>query len=368
MVCQAASQTRFRALKHENGIAGKATIIVRVIACFQPLQDCQAEYFRQLLKPVSCFGLMVKAEDSWLFQQNAACDFSNLNCMSTLLQHGQRSILPSSTNHYTVPSDVGFTGFKVPVYVVWRQAKPNAVSGFMGKRFVIFEQSGNHRRLFFGPLCSQVQNLIGAPTKSLDSCDLPAVVQPAKMEEIIPTKPIIQEKSNKNQMICKRSEMHEDTEEINALLYSDDDDSYNDEDEVTSTDRSPFSINGSSKKREHMEEIPENVGNLDSQSKRQRLINGGYKKSSLMDIASSAKLDSYFEYDDYSESSCAQGRSQEEDLDSILDIERLKKDGIRATLKLIESLIPGIKSKDPLLVIEEAINYLNYLKLKANAL
>ncbi|KAF9687365.1 hypothetical protein SADUNF_Sadunf02G0086000 [Salix dunnii] len=52
MVCQAASQTNFRALKHENGIAGCATIIVRVIACFQPLQDCQAEYFRHLLKPV----------------------------------------------------------------------------------------------------------------------------------------------------------------------------------------------------------------------------------------------------------------------------------------------------------------------------
>ncbi|KAL9396349.1 hypothetical protein Peur_010602 [Populus x canadensis] len=51
MVCQAASQTNFRALKHENGIAGCATIIVRVIACFQPLQDCQAEYFRHLLKP-----------------------------------------------------------------------------------------------------------------------------------------------------------------------------------------------------------------------------------------------------------------------------------------------------------------------------
>ena len=41
MVCQAAGQTRFRALKYENGIAGSATIVVRVIACFQPLQDCQ---------------------------------------------------------------------------------------------------------------------------------------------------------------------------------------------------------------------------------------------------------------------------------------------------------------------------------------
>ncbi|WOL18512.1 hypothetical protein Cni_G27309 [Canna indica] len=48
MVCQAATQTRFRALKHETGIAGSTTIIVRVIACFQPLQDCQ-----------------VKLEDTW---------------------------------------------------------------------------------------------------------------------------------------------------------------------------------------------------------------------------------------------------------------------------------------------------------------
>ncbi|KAL3814385.1 hypothetical protein ACJIZ3_015653 [Penstemon smallii] len=53
MVCQAASQTRFRALKHEHGIAGRTTIIVRIIACFQPLQNCQAEYFRQLLKPLA---------------------------------------------------------------------------------------------------------------------------------------------------------------------------------------------------------------------------------------------------------------------------------------------------------------------------
>ncbi|KAK9758283.1 hypothetical protein RND81_01G220400 [Saponaria officinalis] len=53
MVCQAASKTRFRTLKHENGVAGFSTIIVRLIVCFQPLDECQAEYFRQLLKPVT---------------------------------------------------------------------------------------------------------------------------------------------------------------------------------------------------------------------------------------------------------------------------------------------------------------------------
>jgi hypothetical protein len=41
MVGKAASQTTFRALKHWNGVEGEPTIIVRVIACFQPLHDCQ---------------------------------------------------------------------------------------------------------------------------------------------------------------------------------------------------------------------------------------------------------------------------------------------------------------------------------------
>ncbi|KAK0589230.1 hypothetical protein LWI29_011299 [Acer saccharum] len=53
MVSQAAGQTRFRELKYENGIAGKPTIIVKVVACFKPMEDCQAQYFRNLLKPVT---------------------------------------------------------------------------------------------------------------------------------------------------------------------------------------------------------------------------------------------------------------------------------------------------------------------------
>nr|DAD33824.1 TPA_asm: hypothetical protein HUJ06_012675 [Nelumbo nucifera] len=32
---------------------GKITMNVRVIACYQLMQVCQAEYFRQLLKPVT---------------------------------------------------------------------------------------------------------------------------------------------------------------------------------------------------------------------------------------------------------------------------------------------------------------------------
>ncbi|KAG9148364.1 hypothetical protein Leryth_024391 [Lithospermum erythrorhizon] len=49
MVSQAAGQTRFRTLKHENGIAGSSAIVIRVIACFQPLQDCQTTNFQQFV-------------------------------------------------------------------------------------------------------------------------------------------------------------------------------------------------------------------------------------------------------------------------------------------------------------------------------
>ncbi|CAN8298852.1 unnamed protein product [Cochlearia groenlandica] len=54
MVRQSSGQTSFRALMYEtNGDSNKPTIVVRVIACFQHMANCQAEYFRHMLKPVT---------------------------------------------------------------------------------------------------------------------------------------------------------------------------------------------------------------------------------------------------------------------------------------------------------------------------
>ncbi|KAG7607244.1 hypothetical protein ISN45_At05g060560 [Arabidopsis thaliana x Arabidopsis arenosa] len=53
MVCQSPGKTRFRGLKYETGNANESTIVVRVIECYQPMDNCQAEYFRLLLKPVT---------------------------------------------------------------------------------------------------------------------------------------------------------------------------------------------------------------------------------------------------------------------------------------------------------------------------
>ena len=45
-----------------------------------------------------------------------------------------------------------------------------------------------------------------------------------------------------------------------------------------------------------------------------------------------------------------------------------KRDRVRQTLRILESIIPGAEGKDPLLVIDEAIDYLKILKLKAKSL
>ncbi|KAF4368400.1 hypothetical protein F8388_019117 [Cannabis sativa] len=47
---------------------------------------------------------------------------------------------------------------------------------------------------------------------------------------------------------------------------------------------------------------------------------------------------------------------------------RSKKDKILQVLRVLESIIPGVKGKDPLLVIDEAIDYLRIAKLKAETL
>lgn len=340
---------------------------------------------------------MVKPKDSWLFPQHSARQLPQLNCTSTLLQQGQQNVILSSMNHCTVSTDVAFPGFRVPglhgsgkgqtnaahglfhclpsrldclpytsnPYV---KEEPNVVSGPTQRRFIIFDQSRNQTRLFLSPIRPPAQNIIVVPTKFLDACDMGSKGQPDKMVQNFPTKPTIQEKSDEIKIIGEGSEMHEDTEEINALLYSDDDGDDGDdseEDEVTSTDRSPFTIKGESyKKREHMEETTAEDASSDGVRKRRKLIDGGYKKSSLMDTVSSAKP----EYEDDVDSSSAKGRTQGEDLDSIIGTKQSSKDKIRETVKFLECLIPSVKSKDPLSVIEEAISYLKYLKVEAKAL
>ncbi|KAL7119332.1 hypothetical protein ACP275_02G056300 [Erythranthe tilingii] len=210
------------------------------------------------------------------------------------------------------------------------------------KRFLIFDRSGNQTRLFFSPSFPPKDQIINE--SRLDSQFL---AKPEKLDE-----------SHLND--DGEGDMLEDSEEINALLYSDsdydDDDDDDGDDEATSTRDSTLISNnnnnykeGSFDKGKLLEELVEEVASSDESPKRQRLINGGYKKSS------------YDDDDDDAESSYAGARNSGGKRD---------KKGIKVmeALKIMESIIPGLESKDPLSIIEKAIGYLESMKNEAEAL
>ncbi|KAL3620971.1 hypothetical protein CASFOL_035883 [Castilleja foliolosa] len=203
----------------------------------------------------------------------------------------------------------------------------DASSAPQEKKFLIFDRSGNHTRLFFRPSFS-LQNQVIASSDKLNVA--------SRMDEQFLSNPLTEEKWDENDLNDGESEMLEDSEEIDALLYSDsdDDDEYDDEenDEVTSTMHAPFVIEEGSPKR-------------------QRLLDGGYNKSSLVSFE------------------CPSDRAGSCNYNGIDSSEIDKKVKIRETLKILESIIPGSRSnKDPVSVIEKAIGYLESMRIEATAL
>ncbi|KAK6938092.1 hypothetical protein RJ641_031600 [Dillenia turbinata] len=418
MVCQAASQTRFRALKHENGIAGTSTIIVRVIACFQPLQDCQAEYFRHLLKPVTilvllgdCLAWMEKDSGAWPNQLTPNWQSPDLNLFNAPLRLG----LQSTTSGYY--SDMVGTDGNLPVLSVpdthhmkaaqaneppgWfyclprcRQAfipipnailkknppltgfgnpgeavLPNADIGIARKRFVVFDQSGDQTTMIFSSaLGTSIQQLATWRTKPSVAHDLiPEQGGASKDMFYHSQKDVFIDKSDENQGVDSESEMHEDTEELNALLYSDDENESNHDgdDEETSTGHSPSTMTA----HEKLEGFEEEVASSARATKRRKLSDGNFVVPSLMDTATSAKTKRSLEYKDDAESSCGNVNNEgSHEIGSLSGNKRTRKERIRETVSILQSIIPGGKGKDAIVVLDKAISYLKFLKFKAESL
>ncbi|KAK6253313.1 hypothetical protein QUC31_015033 [Theobroma cacao] len=250
------------------------------------------------------------------------------------------------------------------------RATANVVSGFLQKGLVIFDQSGSQTRLIYGSVPPTSQYATTAVTEPASCLDLHEG-QAVKMSPFTPTPPTLQEEFDENHLSVEESEMREDTEELNALLYSDEeDDDYHDgdDDEVMSTDHSPFPIKRNYQNEDQVGDVMEEVASSDGPNKRQKLLNGGHKQSSMVDTACSVKLEGSHEYDGDAESSYAIGHNQREEIDSSLRSKQSKKDKIRFTLKILESIIPGAKGKNPLLVLDESIEHLKSLKLEAKSL
>lgn len=242
---------------------------------------------------------------------------------------------------------------------------PNPISLSIQKRFLIFDQTENGTSITFSSAYPATQRAV-VPTKPIYGYHLGKEELAAEVDRFYLTKPILEKVSDGNHINGEGSEKHEDTEEINALLYSDDDSSGEDDEEL-STGHSP--IEESNEQRGQVEEITEEVASSNGPTKRHKLLDGSYNKSLLMDTASSVLgPDASYEGEDHVESNFANSKTKRDGMDSIIGNKRSRKDRIRETLGILESIIPGAIGKDPLLVLDEAIIYLKSLKLKAKGL
>lgn len=237
------------------------------------------------------------------------------------------------------------------------------------KRFLVFDQSGDQTTLIFS-------SGIGAPVQSFTSWALnPAAAYNLKRED-----PGTKENMNihlgaiaaghfaeKNGTEVQ-SEMHEDTEELNALLYSDDGSYSTEDDEVTSTGHSPSTMTAQNN-QDWFEGSIEEVASSDSATKKRKLFGDYGLSPALMDTASSMKPIRSFPCDNDAESRCEDGLNEASgEMGSEPAIKRIRKEKIRETVNILQNIIPGGKGKDAIVVLDEAINYLKSLKVKAKAL
>lgn len=339
---------------------------------------------------------MDKAHEFWPCPQHAAWPSICLNCAfampgTSFCGHSAYPN-PSTCIFHAVNAFPGFTALANPGL---KTDQTNEVKGFLQipksepclkqthtggaiqnanpaplqKKFLIVDQSGNNTRLFYSPVFPHVQSPIVTTTPFAPVYDVNEEGQATNVGKKHLPNYSLPEESDKEHLVNEESEMHEDTEEINALLYSDD---YNsgsddDDDEVTSTGHSPYAAKRAYLVQEQFEDTNEEVASSDWPNKRHKLIDGGYKKNPLpVDSASSVRLnETYDEYVSDAESKYYGGqvysaRKTKEDNSLVGDIQ-LKKDKICQSLRVLENLTPGAKGKHPMLVIDETIDYLKSL-------
>ncbi|KAJ4963077.1 hypothetical protein NE237_023016 [Protea cynaroides] len=237
-------------------------------------------------------------------------------------------------------------------------AGPNAGLGSVQKRFLVCDHSGNQTSFFISSVIAPIVQLQHPSYKIENPFDANGLRDP-----IYQSGPVVSDRLDENHENDDGSEMREDTEELNALLYSDDEfedtDGGEEDDEVASTGHSPYEMG-----HEKQEEEIASSGGL---AKRRKLLNGEHQaSSSVMDTASSAKPNGLSsEYEDDAQSSCIKGRTGGRELGSS---KRSRKERIQETVSILQSIIPGGKGKDAALVLDEAIQYLTSLKVKAKSL
>ena len=270
---------------------------------------------------------------------------------------------------------IGKGGLPANPYESCREATtPNAGTGCAQKRFVVIDQSKDQTTLIYSSgIGTPVQCLTSWGPKHNVARDLDGEVGLAyKRGSNDPLGPILTDVFNENHGDDDQSEMHEDTEELNALLYSeeDGDSEYSEDDEVTSTGHSPSTMTVHDQKDCFLGDTEEVASSAVPSKKRKLFDDGGCDDvPSLMDTASSMKTKGPFEHEEDAESSCASGNNTgPREVDSLSSNKRMKRERIRETVNILQGIIPGVRGKDAMVVLDETIHYLKSLKLKAMAL
>nr|QOJ43685.1 bHLH transcription factor [Dracaena cambodiana] len=192
------------------------------------------------------------------------------------------------------------------------------------KKFMVFDRSGDQTNLIYSSFGSQFPY----PYPSNGGPVLPASNETD----------VYNENENVNE------EVHEDTEEIDALLYSDSDNDYEEEEEA-STGHSPIDTAADFSDNDG-EEVANSavVQPLSPPAKRRRFE--PELDPLLADTASSTRCGSH-------------------DKDNR---KKSKREKIQETVGVLRRIIPGGKGKDAVAVLDEAIRYLKSLRLKAKGL
>ncbi|TYI29084.1 hypothetical protein ES332_A05G291300v1 [Gossypium tomentosum] len=243
---------------------------------------------------------------------------------------------------------------------------PKAGSWCPQKRFLVFDKSGGQTTLIFS-------SAFGTPIKCSSlgpnlpfGCNLNKEDPMATVNPNLHPGPISKDVFDDNETNVQ-SEMHEDTEELNALLYSDDDSDYTEDEEVTSTGHSPSTMTAHC---EQFEGGAEGVASSSGLTKKRTLLDGSNDYTPLlMDNTSSLNHCRCSEQEDDADSCFANGQNLRSDgMHLSSGNKRMRIDKIRETVSVLQSLIPGVAGKDAIVVLDEAIDYLKSLKRKAETL
>ncbi|OIW16612.1 hypothetical protein TanjilG_02818 [Lupinus angustifolius] len=253
------------------------------------------------------------------------------------------------------------------------EIRANAGSGFPQKRFLVVDQTADQTTLVYSSkFGNPVDCRASWDSKQHGSNNLNGREPYLSRDLNHVIGPSFADKGDDNQGTDIESEMHEDTEEINALLYSDSDDYSTEDDEVTSTGHSPSTMTSHGNHESYSGTSKEEVASSARRSKKRKLSDGAYDDDiQFMDTAGSQNPNRTFDMaDDDAESRCSSGNNIQGvgEMSSSSCIKKMRKDKIQDVLSILQSMIPGGKDMGPVELIDEAVHCLKSLKHKAKAL